>query len=56
MIGTGYVGPETVDFLAQLVDADHVDTELGETSGGDEADIAGADHGDMHGEIPLDFI
>src|SRR5207245_1484652 len=37
------------DLVRVLVDADDVMTEIGKAGPGDEADIAGADHGDAHG-------
>jgi hypothetical protein len=44
---------EHPDLALVLVDADHVEPELGEAGAGDEADIARADHGDAHGrELP----
>ena len=50
-----FSGFKTIDFFLHLIDADNVDAEFGETSSGDEADIAGADHGNMHDEILSDF-
>ena len=40
------------DLARVLVDAGDVDAELGEAGAGDQADIAGADHGDAHGVRP----
>ena len=37
------------DLVRILVDADHGMTEIGEAGSGDEPDIAGADHCDVHG-------
>src|SRR3546814_4572758 len=39
---------QPLDLGGVLVDAADVDAELGETCAGDEADIAGADHGNAH--------
>jgi hypothetical protein len=44
------------DLCRILVDAGHVMTEIGKTGPGDEADIAGADHGHTHQDSPLLLI
>src|SRR5690606_1277101 len=36
-----------------LVDASHRVAEVGETGARNQADIAGSDHGDTHGQAPL---
>ncbi len=40
---------EARDLALVLVDADDLDAELGKTGAGDQPDIAGADHGNTHG-------
>src|SRR5687768_11025487 len=45
-------GPDLGDLGRVLVDAGHVMAEIGQARPGNEADVAGADHRDMHGSIP----
>ena len=41
---------EGVDLLLVDVDAGHVVAALGEAGAGDQADVTGADHGDLHNQ------
>ena len=43
-----FAAAERGDFPCVLVDAGHLVTEIGKAGPGDEADIAGADHGNAH--------
>ena len=38
------------------VEAQHVVADLGETGAGDEADVPGADHRDLHADVPSEAL
>src|SRR6185369_12095616 len=44
---------ELGDLVCVLVDADHFESEFGETSSGHQADIAATDDGNLHESLPI---
>jgi hypothetical protein len=42
---------QAFDFISVLVDTDHLSPELGKARAGHQSDIAGPDHGDLHGTL-----